>query len=110
MFSSMRNTRSSRRRDLAGDLHLEPEAEHQHEQQAQRHTEDDEAPEQHCHERRGQCVGQESDHAVDAVLERLAERLVQQDHLGPHVGEQHVEDDEVEHRGHPHPHADVGAW
>ena len=46
---------------------------------------------------------------IRASLKRLAERLVQQDHLGPHVGEQHVEDDEVEHRGHPHAYADVGA-
>ena len=54
-------------------------------------------------------MGQEGDHAVDAVFEGLAEGLVQQDDLGPHIGEEHMEEDEVEHRGHPHPHADVGA-
>ena len=95
--------------DLAGHLGDEPEAEHQHEQQAQRHAQDHHAPEQHLHDGGSQCVGQKGDHAVDAVFQRQAQRLVQQRDLRPHVGEQHLEDDQVQHRGHPQRHAHVDA-
>ena len=54
-------------------------------------------------------MGQECDHAVDAVLHSLAQGLVQQDDLGPHVGEQHLEDEQVQHGGHPQGHAHIGA-
>ena len=95
--------------DLAADLGLEPEAEDEHQEDAQRHAQDDDAPEQDGHDGGSQRVGQEGDHAVQAVLQRLVEGLVQQDHLRPHVGEQHVEQHQVQHRGHPHGQADVGA-
>ncbi len=45
------------------------------------------------HEGRRQCVGQEGDHAVDAVFQGQAQGLIQQHDLRPHVGEQHLEED-----------------
>ena len=36
-------------------------------------------------------------------------KLIQQHHLRPHVGEQHLEDEQVQHRGHPQRHAHIGA-
>ena len=54
-------------------------------------------------------MGQEGDHAVEAVFHRQAEGLIQQHHLRPHVGEQHLEDEQVQHRGHPQRHAHIGA-
>ena len=95
--------------DLTGHLGDEPEAEHQHEQQAQRHAQDHHTPEQDLHDGRCQCMGQESDHAVDAVLQRQAQGLVQQGNLRPHVGKQHLEDEQIQHRGHPQGHTHVGA-
>lgn len=73
--------------DLAADLGLEPEAEDEHQEDAQRHAQDDDAPEQDGHDGGRQRMGQEGDHAVQAVLQRLVEGLVQQDHLRPHVGQ-----------------------
>ena len=54
-------------------------------------------------------MGQERDHAVDAVFHGQAEGLIQQHDLRPHVGEQHLEDEQVQHRGHPQRHAHIGA-
>ena len=53
-------------------------------------------------------MGQKGDHAVDAVFQSQAQRLVQQHHLRPHVGKQHLEQHQIEHRSHPQRDAHVG--